>query len=121
VRVLLIDDSDIALEFQQQLLQRYGFEVRCCATLDDIDRELDGWRPQVIVSDVDLPEAAETDVVALLRTSERTSGLPILLCSGLALGELERVAAEAGADGFVSKSDNIEALPAEVRRLVPGD
>ena len=116
LRALLIDDSPIALDFQQRLLQRYGFEARGCTTLADLDATLDGWRPDVIVTDVDLPEAEHTDVVALLRSSPGTQGVPVVLCSGLPLADLAALAAKRGADAYVSKSENIEALPAELRR-----
>jgi chemosensory pili system protein ChpA (sensor histidine kinase/response regulator) len=117
IRVLLIDDSAIALDFQKRLLLRYGFEVRCCAALAELAAAVDGWSPSVIVTDVDLPEAEHTDVVSMLREQGATKGIPVVLCSGLPLEELGAMAARRNVAGFVSKSDNIEALPAELRRV----
>jgi PleD family two-component response regulator len=117
VRVLLLDDSRIALEFQRMLLQRHGFEVRVCDMLDQVATQVADWRPHVIVSDVDLPEAEYTDLVSFFRTEAATSGIPVVLCSGLPLDELERLSRERGADGFVSKSENISSLPELLKRL----
>ena len=116
--MLLIDDSDMALDFQTKLLARFGFEVRSCSQLADVRREVEGWKPAAIVTDVDLPEAENTDVLGFLRTSPGTDGVPVVLCSGLPLEDLERLASERRADGFVSKSENIQALPEAVRRVV---
>ena len=116
--MLLIDDSDMALDFQTKLLARFGFEVRSCSQLCDVRERVDGWRPAAIVTDVDLPEAENTDVLGFLRADPGTNGVPVVLCSGLPLEDLERLASERSADGFVSKSDNIQALPEEVRRVL---
>jgi response regulator RpfG family c-di-GMP phosphodiesterase len=117
IRVLLLDDSPIALEFQQMLLERYGFEVRTCSALSDLDGCDVDWHPHVIVSDVDLPDACDVDVLSALSTHAVTAGAPVVLCSGLPLDELERLRDERGAAGCVSKSENIRDLPQVLRRL----
>ena len=117
IRVLLLDDSDIALEFQQMLLERYGFEVRTCSSLSEIDQLGNGWQPQVVVTDVDLPDACDVDVVSTLSTHPVTGGCPIVLCSGLPLDDLKRLRDEKAASGCVSKSENIRELPEMLRQL----
>jgi twitching motility two-component system response regulator PilH/chemotaxis family two-component system response regulator PixH len=119
-RVLLLDDSDIALDFEKRLLERYGFEVRVSTTLTELQVQLDGWKPEAIVSDLDLPDADAGDVILWLRKAEGTAGIPIVICSGQPLADLRRVAAERGADGFVSKAENVNALPEAVRSAIDG-
>lgn len=119
VRVLLIDDSDIALDFQRMLLERYGFEVRTCGGLSEIDEQGREWSPHLVVTDVDLPEAASQNVVAELADHPVTRGAPIVLCSGQPLADLEVLRQHQGVAGCVSKSENIRDLPELLRRLLP--
>lgn len=99
------------------LLERYGFEVRTCSALSDLDACGGDWHPHVVVSDVDLPDASDVDVLSALGAHGVTAGAPVVLCSGLPLEELERLRAEKGASGCVSKSENIRDLPKVLKGL----
>ncbi|MCA9622395.1 MAG: response regulator [Myxococcales bacterium] len=118
LRVLLLDDSPDAVDFERTLLERYGFEVVTCLSLDDLADCPEGWTPHVVVSDVDLPDAVDTDVVVALSEHPTTKGAPVVLCSGLPIVELERIRDERGVAGCVSKSDNIRDLPQALADLV---
>jgi CheY-like chemotaxis protein len=54
-RVLVVDDEHDALALTQATLESVGADVRCClsaaAALDQLKR----WRPDVLVSDVEMP------------------------------------------------------------------
>ena len=49
-KVLLIDDSEVALHFASRVLGRAGFEVRTTADVQDLHSVLGGWRPDVILA-----------------------------------------------------------------------
>jgi DNA-binding NtrC family response regulator len=117
IRVLLIDDSDIALDFQKMLLERHGFEVRTCGGLSELQPNEEAWRPQIVVTDVDLPDACDVDVVVALTNHPWTRGAPLVLCSGQPLADLERLREEKSLSGCVSKSENIRDLPDLLCRL----
>jgi chemosensory pili system protein ChpA (sensor histidine kinase/response regulator) len=114
---LLIDDSSLALDFQARLLKRSGFESRTCTGLDELEQALTDFSPQAVVCDADLGESTSQEVIEELRRHPQTAHVPIVLCSGLPLEELAALAQETGADGYVSKSENIRELPNVLRRL----
>jgi len=72
--------------------------------LDDLQPE----QPDLILSDLTLPDAHEVDVVKQLRT--HAPGVPILVVSGQDDDSYVEAAFAAGADGYVLKGDAREVV-----------
>jgi CheY-like chemotaxis protein len=116
-RVLLLDDSEITLELQRDMLTSAGFDVRTAKSIDDFTDLLAHWSPDVILTDVVMPDMSGTEVCRALKKRYDTAHVPIVLCSTMDKRELELLARECEADGFVSKADGLDALPGELRLL----
>ncbi|MEZ4445642.1 MAG: response regulator [Polyangiaceae bacterium] len=117
IRILMIDDSELTLDFQAMLLERHGFDVRTCISVDDVAGEIEGWTPDAILCDVNMPDVEGPDICPRLRGHAVLADIPIILCSGLEAEELARTAGAWGADGHISKSEGIEDLPHLLREL----
>ena len=116
-RVLVIDDSEIALAMIREILEAQDFEVRGTTTLDTFDGLLKNWVPQVIVTDVNMPGMTGVELCTELKRHYETAHVPILLCSSLPQVELEELARECEADGFLSKEHSADRLGDEVNAL----
>jgi DNA-binding response OmpR family regulator len=115
-RILLVDDSALIRATTAQALGGAGFEVTVRAGFDElIEHGLDGF--DLILMDVQMPELYGDDVAFTLR-GQRGITTPIYLFSSLEDGELARLAADAGIDGYISKSAGLEALVARVRQIL---
>lgn len=55
VRVLVVDDDPTAVELNVEILLQAGGEVRGCASGGDALEVFRQWRPDVIVSDIEMP------------------------------------------------------------------
>ena len=55
VRVLVVDDDPAAVELVQEVLTQTGGEVRGAGTADEALRVLQQWRPDVLLSDIEMP------------------------------------------------------------------
>lgn len=55
VRILVVDDDPAAVELVQEVLTQSGGEVRGTVTADEALRVLEQWRPDVLVSDIEMP------------------------------------------------------------------
>jgi CheY-like chemotaxis protein len=64
IRVLAVDDDSDALGLAEAILTRAGAEVRTCARSGAALDVLETWRPDVLVSDIEMPEE---DGYALIR------------------------------------------------------
>jgi two-component system, OmpR family, alkaline phosphatase synthesis response regulator PhoP len=117
-RILLIDDSEIALAMERAALEKRGYEVRATATLTEFETTLKGWRPNLILADIRMPEAKGTDICRVLKHEYDTQDIPIVLFSSLPDGELARLAEAAGADGYLSKENGLDALGSKIDEIV---
>jgi CheY-like chemotaxis protein len=117
-RILLIDDSEIALLMEKSVLEQRGYEVRATATLAEFEATLKGWRPDLILTDIHMPEAKGTDICRVLKHEYDTQDIPIVLFSSLSDAELARLAEQVGADGYLSKANGLDALAEKIDELV---
>lgn len=118
LKILIIDDSEITLAMEKAVLEQHGYEVQAAATLLDFEKILNAWRPHVILTDIHMPDVKGTDICRVLKTEYDTTDIPIVLFSSLSDEDLERLAEQVGADGFLSKNHGLELLAAKVNELV---
>ncbi|MGZ3420190.1 MAG: response regulator [Polyangiales bacterium] len=117
-RVLVIDDSPMILEMVSAALSADGYEVVTAVDLSEFDRATQRFVPDLVILDVQMPEAFGDELGETLREVRRVQ-VPMLLFSNLADHELEQRASAAGLSGFVPKRAGIRALIDRVRSLVP--
>ncbi len=116
-RVLLLDDSEISLEVASEVLKDNGFDVRATTSLERFDEVLGNWSPEVILTDVKMPGMTGNELCRVLKRRYETAHVPIVLCSSMGADELSKLARECEADGFVSKTENMDDLAAELRAV----
>jgi CheY-like chemotaxis protein len=117
-KILLIDDSEITLAMEKAVLESRGYDVRATSTLMEFEKTLQAWKPDLILTDIHMPEAKGTDICRTLKNEYGTQDIPIVLFSSLADGELSALAEQVGADGYLSKANGLEALGEKVDELV---
>jgi CheY-like chemotaxis protein len=117
-RVLLIDDSELSLRLVSAALEGAGYEVRTTDNVHDLSAELGGWRPDVVLTDVEMPGITGVELCRLIKANYETAHVPVVLFSGLPHDELETLARECEADGFLSKANGLQRLPEELALLI---
>jgi CheY-like chemotaxis protein len=117
-RILLLDDSTITLEMERAVLEDRGYKVAIASNLLEFQKELDAFQPEIILTDLMMPDISGKDIVRVLKQDFHTEKIPIILFSSKADDELEQIAEQAGADGFLSKSHGIEKLGDMVDEMV---
>lgn len=113
VRVSIIDENALVRSgIQQVLAQSEGIDVeRCCASLTEMDGE--GPWSDVIILDA-YPEQGRSELSAVKSLSKRHKVLVVSLATS---GTDILRAIEAGADGYLSKVTQPEALVTAVRTV----
>lgn len=118
--ILVLDDSELALELARSILEDAGFTVDVAADLATFDAKRTARDPDLILVDVQMPEAYGDDIVAMLRGVHGVT-IPIVLLSSLDERELARRAADAEAAGWVSKNAGAAALVQKCRELLSAE
>jgi CheY-like chemotaxis protein len=117
-RILLLDDSTITLEMEKAVLEDRGYKVAIASNLLEFQTELDAFQPEIILTDLMMPDISGKDIVRVLKQDFHTEKIPIILFSSKPDDELEQISEQAGADGFLSKSHGIEKLGDMVDEMV---
>jgi CheY-like chemotaxis protein len=117
-KILLIDDSEITLAMEKSVLEARGYDVRATSTLLEFEKTLQVWKPDLILTDIHMPEAKGSDICRTLKNEYGTQDIPIVLFSSLNDDELGTLAEQVGADGFLSKANGLEAMGEKVDELV---
>ena len=101
--VLVVEDDPTILQLLEVNFEMEGFVV-LKAEDGAIGLEVAKARkPDVIVSDVMMPNVSGLELVAALKADSATKGIPVILLSAKAQGTDVRQGLEAGADEYVTK------------------
>jgi CheY-like chemotaxis protein len=117
-RILLLDDSTITLEMEKAVLEERGYKVAIASNLLEFQTQLDAFQPEIILTDLMMPDISGKDIVRVLKQDFHTEKIPIILFSSKPDDELAEISEQAGADGFLSKSHGIEKLGDMVDEMV---
>jgi DNA-binding response OmpR family regulator len=117
-RLLLIEDNRDAVVATARLLSSYGFDVEIARTAEDGVEKATRFRPDVIVTDVILPNGSAHAVCQQLQQHRSTRETPIIAYTGVvdtdALAALFRL----GVRVFAIKPCVPSVLAAEARMLL---
>jgi signal transduction histidine kinase/ActR/RegA family two-component response regulator len=113
--VLVCEDNDANREWIVSLLEEVGFTVRAAASGDEglAIVERDGFRPDLLVTDVMMP--GMTGPALAKRLVTRLPSLPTVMMSGYAADTLEREGVDRAKVTFVDKPVGAEALLEAIR------
>jgi CheY-like chemotaxis protein len=115
-RILLFDDSRLFLAVTGEALETAGYEVLIADNLESLEAQRKK-APDLLLMDVQTPEAFGDDVAAVLRALHGVE-VPILLLSSLEVADLEQRAREAEIDGFISKQSGLATILTRVREAL---
>jgi len=104
IRILVVDDDEDAREMLKIALHQYGADVRIAASAEEALAAMAEDPPDVLVSDIEMPETNGYDLVRHMRQSEE--------------GELRRMPAVA-LTAYARTEDRVKALVAGFQTHVP--
>ena len=115
--ILIVDDEKPVREFLLMVFQQKGHRVleasdgrdalNMIATISN--------RPDLVISDVMMPEIGGVELCRILKADPATSDIPVVLMSGAH----PRTSAGAGADEIIGKPFDLDALDTLVQRFLP--
>ncbi|MBL8035954.1 MAG: response regulator [Nitrospira sp.] len=102
-KILIADDSIAVRKVAERLLAEAGFSVMLAANGEEALAYLAKERPDVVVSDVIMPDKSGYEVCAFVRGQPALATTPVLLISGIVNDEVTRQAESCRADGVLKK------------------
>lgn len=116
---LIIEDELHLANFLQHYLAFEGFEVRIASTRDEIITELRKVPPpDLVLLDVMLPDVDGFEILQRMRQHAALKDVPVIMLTGVATREAVIKGLAGGADGYVTKPFEADALLEAVRTVV---
>ena len=117
-KVLVADDSIAVRKVAERLLTEAGFGVVLAANGEEAIAYLANQKPDLIVSDVIMPDKSGYEICAYVRAQKAIADTPVLLISGIVNGEVTKQAESCHADGVLKKPFQSTSLKDRVIELL---
>jgi CheY-like chemotaxis protein len=118
MKVLVADDSVTVRKIAERQLIEAGFEVALAASGEEAMAWLEHERPDLIISDVIMPNKNGYDVCAFVRSHASLASTPVLLISGIVNDEVNRLAESCQADAVIKKPFQRSSLTQQVAAVL---
>lgn len=116
-KILIIDDSEVILEIAKETLEKAGYLVAIAINLKQFENKIETVKPDLLVADIKMPEIFGQDLCSLLKEHLGVT-IPVILFSDMDQVELEVLALQSNANGFVSKGDGMDALVQKIGTIL---
>jgi CheY-like chemotaxis protein len=105
-RILLADDNEVVQEVVSRVAEKHGHKIIRAITGAGAFELAAGAQPDLIVLDIEFPDADGRDVLAKLKADKRTAHIPVVVWSGREGNDSDsRISLDLGAEDYVQKSD----------------
>lgn len=114
---LIVDDNEDLVAFMKDSLSLY-FRIQSASNGREAWQKVPELMPDIIVSDVMMPEMDGNELCRWVKTDKRTSDIPMILLTARQAVEDKLEGLTIGADDYVTKPFNVEILILRMRKLI---
>jgi len=119
--ILIVEDNPGSLMLATVALEIEGFAVAGAETAAQARSVLAHATPDLILMDIQLPDADGLEFTKELKADPANAGIPVIALTAHAMPLHERAARAAGCVGFIAKPWTPEALSRDVRAVLAAE
>jgi diguanylate cyclase (GGDEF)-like protein len=116
--ILVVEDSATQAEELKYVLEQQGYRVTLARDGRQALACLTGYRPTLVISDINMPEMNGYELCQRLKANENTRPIPVILLTALSDVEDLFQALACGADSFITKPYSGESLLEHVQHML---
>ncbi len=116
-RILVIENDAAVRQFLLDLLSEEGHRVETVASLRAARVLLQGWQPDLLVTDLSPWTTNLDDLPALFAAEERLRGLPVVVCTAALAVTPDKLPPHLPGLELIRKPFNVEELLVAIERL----
>ena len=120
-KILIVEDNFDLSQLLAFFLSDAGYEISRAGNLAEGISKALTERPNLIITDLHLPDMNAVDATLILKQNPATSDIPIVVLTAMTFGEWKSKALRAGAAKYLIKAVSPPELTEVVRTLIePG-
>jgi chemosensory pili system protein ChpA (sensor histidine kinase/response regulator) len=116
--ILIVDDDPICLAIASMTLRQAGYTVQSAVDGIDALERLETFQPDLILSDIQMPNMDGFELARRTRSIPRLRGIPIVALSAHSGAATAQQAHEAGFTLYLSKPVSATVLANRIRALL---
>ena len=116
IKLLVVDDEPEICEFLKSFFEGRDFEVRTAQSGETAFREVESFRPQVMLLDIKM--GAVDGLAVLKKVKEKHPRTKVIMVTALETTDKIEQAMRLGADNYVTKPLSLEYLENDVREKI---
>lgn len=102
-KILIVDDISINVQILKNIIQSEGYEALCALSVKEALDIMKETMPQLILSDLSMPDMTGLDFCNLLKSNLKTRNIPFIFITVADSKEEKKAAFAAGAVDFIPK------------------
>lgn len=115
-KILVADDDQAILDVMKLMLEDAGYEVETSMNGETVYK-MDHNLPDLLLLDIWMSGTDGCDICRYVKAQKDTQKIPIIMFSANKDGE--KIAKEAGAEGFIAKPFEMDHLLSTIQSMVP--
>ena len=120
--VLIVDDSPVVRHMLAKRLEAEGYRCLHAGNGAEGAMEAIAHRPDAVITDLEMPVMDGFQLARLLKSDEATADMPVIVLTSHGEASSRYWSLHTGADRFITKSDDVDAVLAVLAELVgPAD
>src|ERR1700693_3318802 len=116
--IVLVDDDRVIQKMVGNFLERSGYRVRRASDGIEALQMVHERVPDLVITDVRMPELNGIELTSRLRSNHRTAGIPILMFSDMGEAHDALAGYAVGADDYLPKPFELAILEAKVESML---
>src|SRR6266478_9782903 len=116
--ILIVDDTPVNLKLTRILLLNEGYKVLTAASAEEALELLRGYRPRLILADIQLPGMDGLEMTRRIKQDPATRDITVVALTAFAMKGDEQKAIEAGCDGYITKPIDTRTLGSRIREYL---
>lgn len=117
IKILIVEDNAVSREMLRVLLELGGYQVLCAEDGSDAFLTAVTKKPDLIITDVEMPNIDGFNFIRLLRKEPTTAHIPVIVFTAYTSIE-KQSARQVGADDIAYKPINVDQLHNMIRHLL---
>jgi len=119
-KILLVDDEKDLSEIVKFRLESQGYDVICAYDGQEALDKARDEKPDLIIMDLMLPKLDGYKVCRMLKFDKKYNKIPVIIFTARSQESDKEAGKDVGADAYITKPFEPEALIAEIKKLLHG-